>query len=265
MDLEAKCHFKMVVELNTWDPAQYNKAAGYVAREFGVDVLNLLKPQPGEAILDLGCGDGVLTAEIVAAGANVIGVDSSAEMVEHARSKFGLEAFVVDGQALTFEHKFDAVFSNAALHWMPDTNRIVQGVRRALKPGGRFVVECGGFGNLASIVTATQAVLARHGIDGRAKIPWTFRTVDEWKEALAAEGFQVIAISSIAKQPVLQDGVVGFLKTFGDNFFVDIPVDGREAVMREIEDLLSWSLRDSHGVWRGDYIRVRFEAVLPIS
>ncbi|KAF0711775.1 Aste57867_5033 [Aphanomyces stellatus] len=252
----------MVVELNQWDPAQYNKAAGFVAREWGTSVLALLRPSPGETILDLGCGDGVLTAQIADAGARVVGVDSSDAMVAHARATFGLEASVMDGQALTFDRQFDAVVSNAALHWMFDTAAIVDGVKRALKPGGRFVAECGGFGNIASIVTAVLAVLARHGIDGRSKIPWRFRTTDEWTAQLTAAGFSINSIETFSRQPVLEDGVVGWLKTFGDNFFDDVPMADRESVMREIESLLAWSLQDPDGVWRGDYIRVRFEATL---
>ncbi|RQM23125.1 hypothetical protein B5M09_005531 [Aphanomyces astaci] len=231
----------MVVELNVWDPVQYNHAAGFVAREFGQSLLELLCPQSSDVILDLGCGDGVLTAQIAATGASVVGVDSSAAMVSHAREHFGLDAHVMDGQALTFPNdEFVIVFSNAALHWMPYADGILSGVAATLKPGGRFVVECGGFGNIASIVTAVVAVLARHGIDGRPKIPWTFRTTREWEEHLTKAGFRVKSMVSYSRQPVLPDGIVGWLKTFGDNFFDDVPLDMRDSVMHEVQDVLKW-------------------------
>ncbi|ETW09165.1 hypothetical protein H310_01597 [Aphanomyces invadans] len=253
----------MVVELNAWDPTQYNRAAGFVAREFGESLVEVLRPQPNETILDLGCGDGAVTAKIAATGASVIGVDSSEPMVSHARAHFGLDARVMDGQALTFDNGevFDAVFSNAALHWMPNTEGILSSVASVLRPGGRFVVECGGFGNIASIVTAIVAVLARHGIDGRSKIPWTFRTATEWEAHLTNARFRVKSIASYSRQPVLPDGIVGWLKTFGDNFFDELPVDKREEAMHDIQDLLKWSLCDREGLWRADYIRLRFEAI----
>ena len=125
-----------------WSAERYAATAHFVPA-FGAPVVELLAPQPGERILDLGCGDGVLTAKIAAAGAQVVAVDAAPDMVAAAKAK-GLDAHVVPGQRLAFEREFDAVFSNAALHWMHPTEAVLAGVARALKPGGRFVAEMGG-------------------------------------------------------------------------------------------------------------------------
>ena len=252
----------MSQELNTWDPEQYNKAAGFVARSFGQSVLQDLKPEPNQIILDLGCGDGVLTKEIASSGANVVGVDFSPQMIQEAQEKYGLNAFVMDGQHLTFDSQFDVVFSNAALHWMHNMDNVIAGVRRALKPNGRFLAECGGLGNIASIVTACLAVLNKYGIDGKSKIPWTFLSPSDWEAKLTAAGFRVKSITLTSKQQFLPDGIVGWLKTFGDNLFDEIEESKRLGAMQEVEDLLAWSLKDSEGRFVGDYMRVRFDAVL---
>ena len=132
-----------------WDTTSYQRDTGFVAT-YGEDVLSWLKPQPGEHILDLGCGDGVLTRKIMSSGASVVGADASEGFVETAKSA-GIDAHVVDAHAMTYEAEFDAVFSNAALHWMLQPEKVIDGVARALKPSGRFVAEFGGFGNIAAV------------------------------------------------------------------------------------------------------------------
>ncbi len=152
-----------------WSAQRYAETAHFVPA-LGTPVLELLAPEPGERILDLGCGDGVLTEKIVAAGATVVAVDAAPDMVAAARAR-GLDARVVAGQDLVFDHEFDAVFSNAALHWMRPAEAVLAGVHRALKPGGRFVGEMGGHNNTAAIMVAISAVLARRGLDARASEP----------------------------------------------------------------------------------------------
>ncbi|HBZ68323.1 MAG TPA: SAM-dependent methyltransferase, partial [Deltaproteobacteria bacterium] len=173
----------------TWDPERYARNARFVS-DLGQPVLELLAPQPGERVLDLGCGDGVLTEKLVALGCSVVGVDASRPQVSAARAR-GLDAHVMDGQALAFEREFDAVFSNAALHWMRDRDAVIRGVGRALRPGGRFVGEFGGHGCVAKIVAAIEATLARRGIDAARLNPWYFPTPDEYAARLAAGGFEV--------------------------------------------------------------------------
>ena len=155
-----------------WSAERYAATAHFVPA-FGAPVVELLDPKPGERILDLGCGDGVLTEKIAALGAKVVAVDAAPDMVAAAKAR-GLDARVVPGQSLAFDGEFDAVFSNAALHWMRPQEAVLDGVRRALKPGGRFVAEMGGHNNTAAILTAMRAVLARRGIEALSLSPWYF-------------------------------------------------------------------------------------------
>src|SRR5690349_15390007 len=143
-----------------WDPQRYQENAGFVA-VLGAPLLDMLAPKAGERILDLGCGDGALT-EKIAAIATVVAVDASADQIKAARAR-GLDAHVADGTKLAFKSGFDAVFSNAALHWMRDPDAVIAGVWRALRPGGRFVAECGGAGNVEQIMRALVAALDRRG------------------------------------------------------------------------------------------------------
>ncbi|MGO4847358.1 class I SAM-dependent methyltransferase [Inquilinus sp. 2KB_12] len=181
-----------IKEVQSWSAEGYARNARFVA-DLGQPVLDLLAPQAGERILDLGCGDGALTAKLVAAGATVVGADASAELVAAARA-LGLDARIADGQALAFDAEFDAVFTNAALHWMRDADAVIAGVKRALKPGGRFVGEFGGHGNVAAIATALIAALSARGIDGAARVPWFFSTPAEYAAKLEAQGFTVETI-----------------------------------------------------------------------
>src|SRR5271155_343629 len=155
-----------------WDAGQYARQGRFVADLAG-GVFDLLAPRAGERILDLGCGDGALTAKIVATGAQVVGVDSSPSMVEAALTR-GLDARVVNGESLPFAAEFDAVFSNAALHWVRDQEAMLAGVHRALKPGGRFVAEMGGHGNIAAIRVALAAVLQQWGLNAHSMERTTF-------------------------------------------------------------------------------------------
>ncbi len=146
-----------------WNPVQYAENARFVS-DLGMPVVALLSPQASEHILDLGCGDGALTIKLVQLGCDVIGVDSSPDMIMAAKA-LGLNANVMNGEALTFNHQFDAVFSNAALHWMKNPEAVIDGVWQALKPGGRFVAEFGGYGNVNTIVTAIESALALRGFN----------------------------------------------------------------------------------------------------
>ncbi|MFN9934070.1 MAG: class I SAM-dependent methyltransferase [Cyanobacteriota bacterium] len=185
-----------------WNPEQYGRNAPFVS-DLGAPLVELLAPQPGERILDLGCGDGALTLRLLEHGCSLVAVDASAEMVEAARA-LGLDARSMDGQALAFANEFDAVFTNAALHWMPDPEAVIAGVWNALRPGGRFVGECGGHGNVAAIVAALDAALASRG--KAVACPWFFPTPDDYAALPPGERVPFIAEVVAALRPLLCDG-----------------------------------------------------------
>ncbi len=243
-----------------WDAAGYAGNARYVA-DLGVPVLALLDPRPGERILDLGCGDGALTGRIAASGAEVVGCDASPELLAAATAR-GLQTRLLDGQALPFVAEFDAVFTNSALHWMRRADDVVDGVTRALKPGGRFVGEFGGQGNVAAIVTALVAVLDRRGVDGPAAMPWYFPTPDEYRALLERHGFAVDAIDLLPRPTPLPTGIQGWLATFARPFTRHLPEPERPPALLEAERLLAPALRDAAGRWTADYVRLRFAARL---
>src|SRR5260370_36207683 len=162
----------MRIARQNWQAGRYAETAHFVPA-LGMPVLELLDPKPGERILDLGCGDGVLTERIIAAGAEVVAVDAAPDMVAAARAK-GVDARVMPAQSLAFDREFDAVFSNAALHWMHPPEAVLAGVHQALKPDGRFVAEMGGHNNTAAIMVAMAAVLGRRGRDAHDFSPWFF-------------------------------------------------------------------------------------------
>ena len=244
--------------IQTWDPDRYDRNARFVS-DLGQPVLELLAPRAGERILDLGCGDGVLTERLVAAGCRVVGVDGSPAQVAAARAR-GLDAHVMDGQALTFENEFDAVFSNAAMHWMKRADAVIAGVHRALHPGGRFVGELGGEGCVAIIRAALVAALERRGIDGTALDPWYFPDVASYGQRLAAAGFTVRWIALIPRPTPLPGDVVGWLETFAESFTGALPARERPEFLAEVREALRPLLCDASGAWTADYVRLRFAA-----
>jgi trans-aconitate methyltransferase len=244
--------------MNTWSSERYREHAPYVP-SLGAAVLDLLAPQLDERILDIGCGDGALTAQIVARGAVVVGVDSSAPMVEAARAR-GLDARLLDAESLGFDREFDAVFSNAALHWIRDHDALLDGVFRALRPGARFVAEFGGHGNIAAIEVAVRAVLARRHLPPR--VDRYYPTADEYRERLTAHGFLVGAIALIPRPTPLPTGMRGWLETFERSTLDRLGAESGP-VLEEIEGLLAPSLCDAGGRWTADYVRLRFSATRP--
>ncbi|AXC15026.1 Methyltransferase type 11 [Acidisarcina polymorpha] len=243
----------------SWDAAQYARQGRFVADMAG-GVFDLLAAQAGETILDLGCGDGALTAKIAATGARVVGVDSSASMVEAARG-LGLEAHLLPGDELTFDGEFDAVFSNAALHWMHNQDAVLAGVKRALKPGGRFVAEMGGHGNIASIRVALAAVFADWGLDAYGMDNNFFPTATDYRARLEAAGFSVETIALIPRPtPLPETGMRGWLETFRRGLLDRLPEQHREAAIEKTVALLKPVLHSPEEGWVADYVRLRFAA-----
>ncbi|WP_447553594.1 class I SAM-dependent methyltransferase [Vreelandella sp. EE22] len=244
-----------------WNADRYAENANFVSKMAG-DLVKLLSPQAGQRILDLGCGDGELTERLMTLGADVTGIDSSEEMVEAALQR-GVNAKRIDAYQLPFDQEFDAVFSNAALHWMLDPQTVLACVKRALKPGGRFVAEFGGHGNVAAICTALIASLQFRGISARGRHPWYFPTTSEYAHLLETAGFQVDSIELIARPTPLPTGMANWLDTFAKPFLHGLDEDMKETVVDNTLNLLSHSLSDGQGHWSADYVRLRVVAHLP--
>jgi SAM-dependent methyltransferase len=243
----------------TWNPEQYARNARFVS-DLGAPVLELLDPQPSERILDLGCGDGVLTAKLQSIGCDVLGVDASAAQVA-ATKKLGVPAQTIDGENLPFENEFDAVFSNAALHWMRNNpDAVISGVHRALRPGGRFVAEMGGDRCVEKIRAALIAALNRRNIDGKSADLWYFPTVEDYSARLTRGGFTIDYIALIPRPTPLPGDVTAWLQTFGHNFTDKLPPRERDPYLAEVQEALRPQLCDADGKWTADYTRLRFKA-----
>jgi len=254
----------MVMAANQhWNPEQYAKNARFVS-DLGMPVVELLAPRAGERILDLGCGDGALTKKLVELGCQVVGVDANPDMIAAAQAQ-GVDARVMEGQSLQFGLEFDAVFSNAALHWMQPLGAVIAGVWRALKPGGRFVGECGGDGNTVTVIHALDSALRRRGINTQTVNPWYFPTVDAYRNTLEAQGFIVSTITLMSRPTPLPGPLVDWLEIFAQSFMAPLPSAERAAFLAEVASLCRPTLCDAGGHWTVDYVRLRFAATKPMA
>ncbi|KAJ3332260.1 hypothetical protein HDU76_000807 [Blyttiomyces sp. JEL0837] len=264
--------------IDHWSASKYKTNASYVP-EMTTDIISLLQPNEQDEILDIGCGDGVLTRRFampVSQGGfgfkKVVGVDASPDMIQSAKDGIpagikSLEYQVWDGQnlenfSILADQKFTSVFSNAALHWMKcDPEAVIRGVRKALIPGGRFIAEFGGHMNVATVHMSLIAALKRRGIDGVAASPWYFPTAREYQTLLDRNGFTQIQTWSVPRQTPLPQGLSGFLDTFAGPFMIHLPDDEtREIVKREVVEECQPVLMDREGNWTLDYVRLRVVA-----
>jgi SAM-dependent methyltransferase len=245
----------------TWDASMYAGNGRFVAL-LAQSLVAALQPQAGDRILDLGCGDGYLTRQIAESGATVVGVDASPQMVAAAAER-GVDAHCLSGEALPFDREFDAVFSNAALHWMNDQDAVLQGVYRALKPGGRFVAEFGGQGNIAAIRVALLAVLTPRGIPAESVENNRFFGCDDYRARLERHGFVVEEITLTPRPTPLPSGMAAWLQTFRSSVLGLLPEGERPAAIEQIVTLLKPVLCDHQGNWTADYVRLRLLARRP--
>jgi trans-aconitate methyltransferase len=245
-----------------WDADRYQRQFGFVSGMAG-DLVELLGPRPGEVVLDLGCGTGELAAAIAATGARVLALDSDPAMVAAARRRLGDDrVLLADGHAFTLAEPVDAVFSNAALHWMPRPAQVIGRVRAALRPGGRFVAELGGSGNIDAILDALGAALAEAGLPAPA-CPWYFPTPAQYATLLEAGGFRVAMMEHFPRPTPLAGGPAGladWFTMFGGQLTATVPATALPGVVARAGELASPRLRRGDG-WVADYWRLRFVAV----
>jgi trans-aconitate methyltransferase len=245
-----------------WDADRYQRQFGFVSG-LADDLVELLGPRPGERVLDLGCGTGELAAAIAATGARVLAIDSDPAMVAAARRRLGKDLVVLaDGHAFTLAEPVDAVFSNAALHWMPRPAEVIARVGAALRPGGRFVAELGGAGNIDAILDALGGAMAEAGLPAPV-CPWYFPTPAQYATLLEAGGFRVAMMEHFHRPTPLAGGPGGladWLTMFGGQLTAAVPVAALAGVVARAGELAAPRLRDGDG-WVADYWRLRFVAV----
>jgi trans-aconitate methyltransferase len=243
----------------TWHPQTYAQNARFVS-DLGEPLLRLLEAKAGEMILDLGCGDGALTEKIAAAGCAVIGADASLAQVQ-ATKKRGLNALVTDGQRFSFRRSFDAVFSNAALHWMKEAESVVLNVARCLKFDGRFVGEFGGEGNVATIRATLHAGLRRRGIDPWKVDPWYYPAPEDYTTLLKKHGFSVDYMELLSRPTPLPGDILGWLEVFAQPFTKAVAQSQRAQFLDEVREALQAHLQTPDGTWCADYVRLRFKVI----
>jgi trans-aconitate methyltransferase len=241
---------------NPWDTELYEGRFSFVWN-MGAGLIDLLAPEPGERILDLGCGTGHLSGQIAGRGAEVIGIDGDPAMVAQARINYPKLTFMLaDARRFTLPQPVDAVFSNAVLHWMREPEQPIRQIREALLPGGRFVAELGGKGNTDTLL---QAVRAETGV---SETPWYFPSLGEYSTLLEQHGFSVTHAFHFHRDTPLEGerGIEEWLDMFGQQLLAPVPREERPAVKRRIADRARPALyRD--GRWQLDYKRLRIRAV----
>jgi len=245
-----------------WDSNLYDTKHDFVSK-YGEDVVALLNPKNGEKILDLGCGTGDLAEIIAHSGALVTGVDSSKEMIADARKKFPHIDFEIKrAESLNYHDRFDAVFSNATLHWISEKEKAVTCIYNALKSGGRFVAEFGGKNNVGTMMATMKNALLKFGFEENAALNfWYFPSIGEYATILEKQGFRVEYAVHFDRETELkgEDGMKNWFRMFGETFFIGLNVHEIENVLSETELQLA-PTHKRNGVWFADYKRIRIVA-----
>lgn len=235
---------------SSWDAAAYARVGGFVPA-LGRAALDLLDPQQGESVLDIGCGDGTLTLEIKERGAEVVGIDNSLSMVAAAKAK-GLDARLMDASELKFSEAFDAAFSNATLHWVLAKDRAARAIWFALRPGGRFAGEMGGSGNLAALRRHLDEELVARGFGPPTYAANWYPTPEEFAAVYESAGFRNVEAELIDRPTPLDHGVEGWVLAFRAGWL------DRAGVPEEERPAIAAAVARRHGSNIADYIRLRF-------
>jgi trans-aconitate methyltransferase len=251
-----------------WNSALYEGNHAFVW-QYGESLLKLLAPKAGERILDLGCGTGQLTEKIAESGAFVQGIDSSLSMIAQARSNYSqIDFAVADARDFQVDEPLDAVFSNAVLHWIKEPDAVINCVKKALKPGGRFVAEFGGKGNVEAIVRAILSVLSEIGCEEpEALNPWYYPSIGDYAGLLEKQGFEV-GYAVLFDRPTRLEcgkfGMANWIEMFAGGFFVGLSEEVRSQVIKAVEERLR-STQYCDGNWIADYRRIRIVATIPLT
>jgi 2-isopropylmalate synthase len=247
---------KKTEENNEWNATQYNKHASFVS-DLAMPVVALLNPKKDEKILDLGCGEGTLALEIEKFGAKVVAIDLSEDMIEKSLEK-GLEAQVMNATELLFKEEFTAVFSNATLHWVKQSELAVQKIYESLEVGGRFVAEFGGEGNIYHIQEAMREVFNGSAKYGEFKDMWFFPSVNEYQKILENQGFKVKYIELIPR-PTPIDDIANWLAVFSNGFTEHLTSTQQQLFRDEVREILKHEIYTQEEGWVADYVRIRVE------
>jgi 2-isopropylmalate synthase len=242
-----------------WNAEQYQKDASFVS-QLGTPVLELLAPQSAEKILDLGCGDGTLTLQIQNRDCEVLGIDSSESMIAKAQAK-GLKAQVLSAEKIDYHHQFDAVFTNAVLHWVDDIDAVVTNVYRALKANGKFIGEFGGQGNIQALTSQMSATFQEFPEFGEFHNPWYFPSTEEFALVLERTGFQIQYIELISRPTPLKSGIENWLDIFANNITNHLNSEQKEIFIAEVTKKLKPLIFSETEGWVADYVRIRFKTL----
>lgn len=246
-----------------WDSQLYNEQHRFVS-DYGSDVLQWLAPKTGESILDVGCGTGDLASKIQEAGAIVLGIDASAEMVALAKKEYPTIQFEQkDASQLDYNREFDAVFSNATFHWIENQRGLLKGIYKGLKHGGRLVAEFGGKGNVKSIVDAIATAAKELGLEHRVIANfWFFPSISHYANLLESTGFETEQIWLFDRPTKLvgEDGMLKWINQFAQHAFVNLNEDEKTAVTEEAIKILKPNYF-KNGEWTADYRRLRIKAI----
>ncbi|WP_028974463.1 class I SAM-dependent methyltransferase [Spirochaeta cellobiosiphila] len=245
-----------------WKSELYDSKHNFVS-QYGAELIEMLNPGKGERILDLGCGTGDLANQISQEGAHVVGIDSSKDMLKSAKEKYPHLTFENQrAEDFHFDQSFDGVFSNAALHWVLEKEKAAQSIYHCLKPGGRFVAEFGGQGNVSHVLKALCQSLKKEGYEDHMKRQkWYFPSLGEYSTLLEGIGFRVVYAKHFDRPTVLsdQDGLRNWIAMFCSSFLEGIGADKVEVILKDVEEkMVLTNYRE--GQWYADYVRLRIVA-----